>query len=172
MEGRIMERPEHPRDQDASTGFAILIVSDSRTEMSDESGKLAKKLLTQEGHHVVAYKIVKNDKATIQTAVMTFLQDERIGVIITSGGTGISSRDVTVDVMSGLFEKILFGFGEFFRRISREEIGEAAMISRATAGIIAGKAIFCMPGSKNAMESGLTKLVLPGLGHLLWEANR
>ena len=167
-----MEKPEHPRDQDASTGFAILIVSDSRTEASDESGKLAKKLLTQKGHHVVAYKIVKNDKAAIQTAVMTFLRDERIGVIITSGGTGISSRDVTVDVLSGLFEKNLLGFGEFFRRISREEIGDAAIISRATAGIIDGKAIFCLPGSKNAMESGLTKLVLPGLGHLLWEANR
>jgi molybdenum cofactor biosynthesis protein B len=168
----MMEKTEHPRDQDTATGFAILIISDSRTEASDESGKLAKKILTQEGHTVVAYKIVKNDKVAIQTAMMTFIHDERIGVIITSGGTGISSRDVTVDVMSRLFEKTLLGFGEFFRKNSREEIGEAAMISRATAGIIDGKAIFCLPGSKNAMKSGLTKLVLPGLGHLLWEVNR
>jgi molybdenum cofactor biosynthesis protein B len=163
---------DHPRDQEAATGFALLIVSDTRTEASDESGALAKARLTQAGHHVVAYEIVKNEKAAIQGAVMTFLRDERIGVILTSGGTGISRRDVTVDVLAGLFEKTLVGFGEFFRQISREEIGGAAMISRATAGIIGGKVIFCLPGSKNAMDAGLTKLVLPGLGHLLWEANR
>jgi molybdenum cofactor biosynthesis protein B len=168
----MKEHPEHMRDQQVQTGVAILIVSDTRSEESDESGKLATKLLTQKGHHVVAHLIVKNDKSAIQSALLTFLRDPRIQVIITSGGTGISSRDVTVDVVSELFEKTMVGFGEFFRRISLEEIGDAAMISRATAGIIDGRAIFCLPGSKNAVKSGLTHLILPSLGHLLWEANR
>jgi molybdenum cofactor biosynthesis protein B len=172
VEGKIKEKPEHPRNQQGATGVAILIVSDTRSEASDESGKLAKQLLTQKGHHVLAHLIVKNERAAIQSALLTFLRDPRIQVIITSGGTGISSRDVTVDAVSELFEKTIVGFGEFFRRISFEEIGDSAMISRATAGIIDGRAIFCLPGSKNAMKSGLTHLILPGLGHLLWEANR
>ena len=168
----MREHQEHTRDQQVQTGVAILIVSDTRSEESDESGKLATKLLTQKGHHVFAHLIVKNDRTAIQSALLTFLRDPRIQVIITSGGTGISSRDVTVDVVSELFEKTMVGFGEFFRRISLEEIGDAAMISRATAGIINGRAIFCLPGSKNAVKSGLTYLILPSLGHLLWEANR
>jgi len=121
---------------------------------------------------VVAYQIVKNERAAIQAAVLGFLHDDRIRVILTSGGTGISRRDVTVDVLTPLFEKTLIGFGEFFRQLSRAEIGDAAMISRATAGLIGGKVVFCLPGSTNAMDAGLTKLVLPGLGHLLWEAAR
>lgn len=168
----MKEKPEHTRDQQVKTGVAILIVSDTRSEESDESGKLAKKLLTQKGHRVWAHLIVKNDRTAIHSAILTLLRDQRIQVIITSGGTGISKRDITVDVLSELFEKTIVGFGEFFRRNSLKEIGDPAMISRATAGIIEGRAIFCLPGSKNAVESGLTKLILPGLGHLLWEANR
>ena len=168
----MKEKPEHTRDQQVTTGVAILIVSDTRSEESDESGKRARTLLTEKGHQVLAHLIVKNDRAAIQSAILTFLRDQRIRVIITSGGTGISSRDVTVDVLSELFEKTIVGFGEFFRRISLEEIGDPAMITRTTAGIIDGRAIFCLPGSKNAVESGLTNLILPGLGHLLWEANR
>jgi len=167
-----MERHEHKRNQQIKTGCAILIVSDTRSEESDESGKLAKELLIENGHQVLAHKIVKNDKAAIQDAVRTILQDQRIRVIVTSGGTGISRRDITVDALSELFEKTLTGFGEFFRKLSWEEIGAAAIISRATAGIISGRVIFCLPGSKSAVELGLTKLVLPGLGHLLWEAGR
>ncbi len=163
---------DHPRDQDVAAGFALLVVSDSRTEATDESGALAKTRLTQAGHQVVAYQIVKNERAAIQAAVLRFLHDDRIRVILTSGGTGISRRDVTVDVLAPLFEKTLIGFGEFFRQLSRAEIGDTAMISRATAGLIGGKVIFCLPGSKNAMDAGLTQLVLPGLGHLLWEAAR
>ncbi len=163
---------DHPRDQAAAVGFALLVVSDSRTETTDESGALAKTRLTEAGHQVVAYRIVKNDRAAIQAAVLGFLHDDRVRVILTSGGTGISRRDVTVDVLTPLFEKTLVGFGEFFRQLSRAEIGDAAMISRATAGLIGGKVVFCLPGSKNAMDAGLTKLVLPGLGHLLWEAAR
>jgi molybdenum cofactor biosynthesis protein B len=115
---------------------------------------------------------VKNNKTAIQAALVDILRDQRIQLIVASGGTGISTRDVTVEALTELFDKTLVGFGEYFRKISWEEIGEAAMLSRATAGIIGGVAIFSLPGSKNAIELGLTNLVLPILGHLLWEANR
>jgi molybdenum cofactor biosynthesis protein B len=172
VEERKLNPVEHRRDQKVKTGCAILIISDTRNEKSDESGKIAKTLLIKNGHRVQAHKIVKNDQVEILNAVVKLLQDEKIQVIITSGGTGISKRDITVDVLSELFEKTLIGFGEFFRRLSSEQIGEAAMISRATAGIINGKILFCLPGSKAAVKLGLTKLILPGLGHLLWEVNR
>jgi len=129
-------------------------------------------LLSEKGHRVVVHEIVRNDRIEIQKAIVHLLQNNEIQVIITSGGTGISTRDITVDVLSEFFEKSLSGFGEFFRRMSSEDVGESAMISRATAGIIKGKVIFYLPGSKTAVELGLTKLILPGLGHLLWEVNR
>lgn len=95
-----------------------------------------------------------------------------VQVIITSGGTGISSRDVTVDTISNLLEKELPGFGELFRRYSFAEIGEAAMFTRATAGVIQRKLVFCLPGSKGAMKTALKKIILPSIGHILWEVNR
>lgn len=167
-----MEFPEHNRHQKIKTGCAVLTVSNTRSEENDESGKLAKKLLTQDGHRISAYKIVKNDKAEIQKAVKTFLQNEEIRVIIISGGTGISRRDVTVDALSELMEKVITGFGEFFRRMSYEEVEEVAMISRAIAGTIGDRIVFCLPGSTNAVRLALTKLVLPSLGHMLWEVKR
>lgn len=167
-----MEFPKHNRHQKIKTGCAVLTVSNTRSEENDESGKLAKKLLTQDGHRISAYKIVKNDKAEIQEGVKTFLQKEEIRVIVISGGTGISRRDVTVDALSELMEKVITGFGEFFRRMSYEEVGEVAMISRAIAGTIGGRIVFCLPGSTNAVRLALTKLILPSLGHMLWEIKR
>lgn len=165
-------KQNHRRDQAIIAGCAILIISDTRTKESDESGKLIKKLLQDAGHAIIAHNIIKNEKKEIQTTVLNLLRDHAIQVIITSGGTGISTRDVTVDALSELFEKTLIGFGEFFRRISWKEIGEAAMLSRATGGIIDKRAIFCLPGSKNAVELALSKIIIPCLGHLLWEAKR
>jgi molybdenum cofactor biosynthesis protein B len=144
---------EHRRDQKAEASVALMITSDTRTPENDETGKTAMRLLEGAGHRVAAYVIVENE-------------------IITSGGTGISSRDRTVDAVSSLFEKELPGFGELFRRFSFEEIGEAAMYSRATAGVIGGKLVFCLPGSRGAVDTALRKLILPGLGHMLWEVNR
>ena len=129
-------------------------------------------LLKEAGHRVAAYVIVENDATMIGEAFKGFTNDEMIQVIITSGGTGISTKDKTVDAVSGLFDKELPGFGELFRRLSFEEIGEAAMFSRATAGVIGRKLVFCLPGSRGAMGTALKKIILPGLGHMLWEVNR
>jgi molybdenum cofactor biosynthesis protein B len=148
-----------------------MITSDTRTPENDETGKIAMNLLKGE-HKISSYVIVKNDIKQIHETFMTFLNDIGIQVIITSGGTGISSKDKTVDEISSHFEKELPGFGELFRMHSYNEIGEAAMYSRATAGTVGGKIVFCLPGSKGAMEMALTRLILPGLGHMLWEVSR
>jgi molybdenum cofactor biosynthesis protein B len=144
---------EHRRDQKAEASVALMITSDTRTPENDETGKTAMRLLEGAGHRVAAYVIVENDASKI--TVKGFANDEGIQVIITSGGTGISSRDRTVDAVSSLFEKELPGFGELFRRFSFEEIGEAAMYSRATAGVIGGKLVFCLPGSRGAVDTAL-----------------
>ncbi|MFB0543968.1 MAG: molybdenum cofactor biosynthesis protein B [Candidatus Bathyarchaeia archaeon] len=150
----------------------MLVTSDTRTKETDETGKNAIRLLEEEGHEVHAYEIVSNDEEAIQEAVGRFLNDEKIEVIITSGGTGISSRDKTIEVVTGLLEKQVEGFGELFRRLSYEEIGEAAILSRAVAGTVGRKLIFSLPGSKGAVELGLRRIILPVLGHMLWEVSR
>lgn len=167
-----MNSNEHVKKRHIRAGFALLITSDTRDETSDESGKVACDLLVKENHKVVAYKIVKNNHQVILDSVKEFLKNEEVEVIITSGGTGLSSKDVTVDTLSPLFDKCLNGFGELFRSLSYEEIGEAAMNSRATAGIIGKKTVFSIPGSRKAMKLALTRLILPGIGHILWEINR
>ena len=163
---------EHRRDQKAEAAVALMITSDTRTPENDETGKTAMRLLEEEGHRVAAYAIVENDAKKIGEAFKGFTNDEMIQVIITSGGTGISTKDETVDAVSSLFDKELPGFGELFRRLSFEEIGEAAMFSRATAGVVGRKLVFCLPGSSGAMSTALKKIILPGLGHMLWEVNR
>ncbi|MCD5409836.1 MAG: MogA/MoaB family molybdenum cofactor biosynthesis protein [Methanocellales archaeon] len=151
---------------------AILTISDTRTEETDESGKLIKDLLEEHGHIVVEYAILKDELETIREAVSRLIDDPDVQAIITSGGTGIGKRDVTIEALSGLLDKKLDGFGEIFRFLGYEEIKSAAMMSRALAGIAKGKVMICMPGSKNAVTLGMKKLIIPELGHMVWEANR
>ena len=163
---------EHDLHRYVRTNFAVLTISDTRSEKTDESGKIAKELISNKGHQVNTYRTIRNDKSLIQTTVEEILQNPKISVIVTIGGTGISKRDLTVESMSELLDKKIEGFGELFRNLSYQEIGEAAMISRATAGTINGKLVFCLPGSKSAVGLALNKLILPGLGHIIKEANR
>lgn len=163
---------EHEHHRQVTADFAIMTISDTRNEKSDESGNIAKRLLIEHGHRVMAHKIVKNDRATIRALIEELTRNPRIQVILTLGGTGISSRDVTIEAVSDLLDKRIEGFGELFRKLSYEDIGEAAMLSRAVAGTIDKKVIFCLPGSKKAVKLALKSLILPGLGHMLWEVNR
>lgn len=163
---------EHRKMTREHAGCAVLVTSDTKTEKTDETGRNVIKLLEEEGHMVYAYEVVVNDKRAIQEAVRRFLSDERIDVVITSGGTGISSKDRTVEAVTELLDKRIEGFGELFRRLSFEDIGGAAILSRATAGTVGRKLIFSLPGSKGAVELGLRKILLPVVGHLLWEVNR
>jgi molybdenum cofactor biosynthesis protein B len=163
---------EHDLRQFVKTNFAVIIISDTRNEKTDESGKIAREIITDSGHEIKAYQIIPNDKAQIRRTVKKLLQNPEVGVILTSGGTGISKRDITIDTLTELLDKEIEGFGELFRRLSYEEVGGAAMISRTTAGATNGKLVFCLPGSKSAVRLALTKLILPGLGHMIKEANR
>ena len=163
---------EHRRDQTVKAVVAIMVTSDTRTLETDETGKTAIRLLEEAGHMVTAHSIVPNDTGMIHEMYRKFLEDPEIQVIITSGGTGISSKDKTVGAVSATFEKPIQGFGELFRRLSFEEIGHAAIYSRATAGSAQGKLVFCVPGSRGAMRTALEKIILPSLGHMLWELNR
>ena len=151
--------------------IAIVTVSDTRTPETDESGQLIRQLATEDGHTIVDYRIVKDEPEQVLQALQDFSTgDARL--IIFNGGTGIGRRDRTYDVISKALEKILPGFGELFRMLSYQEVGAAAMLSRATAGVFAGKVIFSTPGSPNAVRLAMEKLILPEAQHLAWELVR
>ena len=162
----------HPIDQKVRAAFALIVTSDIRTEKEDESGKIAVSLIENGGHKVVSHAIVPNDEAKIRAEVERVLYDNEVQIVITSGGTGISSRDKTVDAVAPFLAREMPGFGETFRRLSYDEVGGPAIMSRALAGVAYGKLIFCLPGSKNAMQLALNKLIIPNIGHMLWELNR
>ena len=162
----------HPRDQKVSAKIALLVTSDSRTPETDETGKLAKKILGEAGYEVTLYCIMPNEEAKIKEWLIKAIENNEVQIIITSGGTGIGSVDKTVDTARSFFEKELPGFGEHFRRLSHEEIGIPGLMSRSTAGVVKKKLIFCLPGSRGAMRTALNEIILIGAGHMLWELNR
>ena len=166
----MLSHEEHKRHV-KSVRCAVLTFSDSRNEESDDSGKLIKDLLTESGHVIVEYHVIKDDLESIQKAVQDLIASE-VQAIITNGGTGISKKDVTIEAISGLLDKKLDGFGDLFRFLSYKHMGSAAMMSRALAGTTKSKIVICMPGSVDAVELGMKKLILPELGHMVWEANR
>jgi molybdenum cofactor biosynthesis protein B len=149
----------------------IITISDTRTPETDTSGAAIRAALVGQGHAVARYAVVKDEPAQI-VALVRELAADGCQVILTSGGTGISRRDSTFEAIDGLIEKRLNGFGELFRMLSYQEIGPAAMLSRATAGLIGDTLVFCMPGSTGAVRLALEKLILPELPHLIWETLR
>ena len=170
MEGEMTKG--HPRDQKAETVFALLVTSDTRTVDTDETGRLAKRLIEAAGHRVGLYDLVPNDASKIGGWIKKSLDSRDVRVIVTSGGTGVGAKDKTVDTVQGVFEKTLPGFGEHMRRLSYEEVGLPGVWSRSTAGVAGDKLIFCLPGSKGAVRTALEKIILPGVGHMLWELDR
>jgi molybdenum cofactor biosynthesis protein B len=162
----------HKLNRKTQAVFALIITSDTRDLKDDETGRTATELIEAEGHRVANRIIVPNDMGMIRAEIEKQLKDPIVQVIITSGGTGISSRDQTVDAATSLFEKYLPGFGELFRRFSYDEVNANVIMSRSIAGIANSKLVFCLPGSKNAVGLALSKIILPSLGHTLWELNR
>jgi len=150
---------------------AVLTCSDTRTEETDTSGGYIIKSLTAAGHEITAYQIVPDETGLVGTSIDTHLSND-VDVILINGGTGISRRDVTYDVVAAKLEKTIPGFGELFRMLSWDEVGAASMLSRATAGIVGRTLIFSMPGSTNAVKLAVNKLLLPELRHLAWELRR
>ena len=167
-----MSHVEHKAHAPASVACYILTVSDSRTPATDTGGQAIRQLLEEAGHQVTGHALVKDEPAQVAAQVRAQLADTRTQVIITTGGTGITSRDGTYEAIEGLLEKRLDGFGELFRMLSFEEIGAAAMMSRATAGTAMRKAIFVLPGSEHAVRLAMTRLIVPELGHVMQQLRK
>lgn len=151
---------------------AVLTVSDTRTEETDEGGRRIVTALEAAGHRVVARDLVRDEPAVIEARLREWLRLGEAEVILTTGGTGVSRRDTTVEVVERLLDKHLEGFGELFRMLSHREIGAAAMLSRAVAGLAGRAAVFTLPGSPAAVRLALDELIVPELPHLLRELRR
>jgi len=148
----------------------VLTISDTRTAANDTSGNAIVEMLTAAGHQVLGKTIVKDDPAAVRDAIQS--NASAVDVVISTGGTGISSRDSTYEAITTLFDKRIDGFGELFRMLSYQDIGAAAMLSRACAGVAGRTAVFSLPGSEAAVQLAVSKLILPELGHVVRELRR
>lgn len=180
---------EHKASSPASVRCAVLTVSDTRTEANDTGGRAIVTLLEEQGHEVLFKQIVRDEPDQVRGLIAGWIGTDsdaggdaggdagsertaHVQVIITTGGTGISSRDRTYEAVTSLLDKQLDGFGELFRMLSFQEIGAGAMLSRACAGVARGRIIICLPGSEHAVRLAMTQLILPELGHLVREISR
>lgn len=162
----------HHLGGDRSLGFAILSVSDTHTEDDDPSGHLARELVSKGGHRVVHYALVANSIADAREKLEPWLAERTVECVVTVGGTGVSSRDLTVNALEAMGGKKLEGFGELYRSVSFQEVGPLAIISRAGLYLVQGKPVFALPGSERAVRTALEKLILPAAIHLVEELER
>ena len=167
-----MSHQQHKEHGPASVGCFVLTVSDTRTPDTDTSGRAIRDLLTAAGHSLTGHVIVRDEPAQVREQVLAQSRNAATQVIITTGGTGITSRDGTYEAVDALLNKRLDGFGELFRALSFQEIGSAAMMSRATAGTVSGKVIFVLPGSENAVRLAMTRLIIPELAHVVQQVRK
>ncbi|MBD8014605.1 MogA/MoaB family molybdenum cofactor biosynthesis protein [Planococcus wigleyi] len=158
---------------DHQVRVAVLTISDTRTKETDTGGQLVQRLARNEGLELVDYDVVEDDIASIRVILSEWLENEEVDVIITTGGTGIAKRDVTLEAVKPFFEKEIDGFGELFRYVSfLEDIGTKALLSRAAAGIANDKAIFVLPGSRGAVKLAMERLILPEIQHIRSELTK
>jgi molybdenum cofactor biosynthesis protein B len=152
--------------------IAILTISDTRTPATDTGGDTIDELMRGAGHKVVERSIVRDEASSIRTKLVDLLTRSDVEAIVTTGGTGISARDTTYEVVDSILEKKLEGFGEIFRMLSYEEIGAAAILSRALAGTVGPKFVACLPGSRNAVRLAVEKLLAPEISHVVFELRK
>ena len=150
----------------------MLTISDTRTNANDKSGNAIADLLAAAGHVVVGRAIVKDEPEEVARIVIEQLRNPEVQAVITTGGTGLTSRDSTFEAIDGLLEKRLEGFGELFRMLSYQEIGPAAMLSRACAGTAQGKLVAALPGSEGAVRLAVNKLLAPELAHIVQQITK
>jgi molybdenum cofactor biosynthesis protein B len=167
-----MSQADHKAHAPSSVRCVIVTISDTRTEETDTSGRAIADLLTAAGHTVAGRAIVKDDADLVRGTIERHLASGEVQAIITTGGTGITSRDSTYEAVNGLLQKRLDGFGELFRMLSFEQIGPAAIMSRACAGLVAGRVVVSLPGSEGAVRLAMERLLLPELGHLVQQATK
>ena len=157
--------PEHVR-------VAVLTISDTRTRETDSGGDTVEQILSAAGQEIVARQIVRDEVNGIRASLVDLLANSEVDAVITTGGTGISGRDATYEVVDRMIEKKLDGFGEIFRMLSYEEIGAAAIMSRAVAGAVGTKFVASLPGSRNAVRLAVEKLLVPELAHIVFELRK
>jgi molybdopterin adenylyltransferase len=162
----------HHLGGDRVLGFAVLSVSDTHTETDDPSGHLARDLVTKGGHKVLHYALVANSIADVREKLEPWLAENPVECAITVGGTGVSSRDLTVNALEAMGGRKLEGFGELYRSLSFGEVGPLALISRASLFVLHGKPVFALPGSERAVRTAIEKLILPATIHLVEELER
>jgi molybdopterin adenylyltransferase len=163
------------KHREASPGqvrVAVLTISDTRTPETDTGGNAIVELMEEAGHEIPRREIVKDDAPQIEAILQELLSDANVDAVITTGGTGISARDTTYEVVSRVIDKKLEGFGEVFRMLSYEEIGAAAILSRALAGAAGSKFVACLPGSTNAVRLATEKLLVPEISHVVFELRK
>jgi molybdenum cofactor biosynthesis protein B len=163
----------HKKEAPKIVRCQIITISDTRDMDTDKSGQMMKGLIEEAGHEVVGRKVVKDEAEQIRTAVLEACRHTEIDCVLTNGGTGIAKRDVTIEALSELYEKEIPGFGELFRMLSyQDDIGPAAILSRASAGVIEDTPVFSTPGSSGAVRLAMTKLIIPELGHIVREIRK
>jgi molybdenum cofactor biosynthesis protein B len=161
---------EHRSEAPLSVRCMIVTVSDTRTQETDKSGQLIRELLEQAGYQIVYYKIVKDEYWRIQALIKEAAANSLVEAVLLNGGTGIAIRDTTYEAVRDVLDKKMHGFGEIFRYLSfAEDIGSAAILSRAVAGVCGNTAVFSMPGSSGAVKLALTKIIIPELKHVMRE---
>jgi molybdenum cofactor biosynthesis protein B len=168
---------EHKQDIKANKPLSVYVVtlSDTRKETEDESGKFIQEKLLSASFKISGYSIIKDDRTLLENLIVKIcLPDAALqtDALIVNGGTGVSLRDISYETLKDLYDKELYGFGELFRSLSFNEIGSSAIMSRASAGIYNGKIIFSVPGSLNAVQLAMNKIILNEIGHLYYEASK
>lgn len=163
---------KHRESAPETVRVAILTISDTRTPETDTGGDVAEELLSGAGHEVVTREIVRDEVSSIRTNLVDLLARSDVDAVVTTGGTGISARDTTYEVVDRMVEKKIDGFGEIFRMLSYEEVGAAAVLSRAVAGAVGTKLVASLPGSRNAVRLAVEKLLVPELAHIVFELRK
>ncbi len=162
-----MSTKEHKKSAPKKLKIGIITVSTTRTMVDDKSGRWISKRAGKEGHEVVLHRVIPDETEIITETVLDVIREYDPQVLLLTGGTGISSKDVTIEAVRPLFEKELTAFGPIFAQLSFEEIDSAALLSRATAGVVGKTIVFCMPGSVKACKLACKALIFPEIGHLV-----
>jgi molybdenum cofactor biosynthesis protein B len=163
---------KHRESAPEQVRVAVLTISDTRTPDTDTGGDTVEELMRDAGHEIVERDIVRDEASSIRTRLVNLLARPDVDAVVTTGGTGISARDTTYEVVDRMLEKKLDGFGEIFRMLSYEEIGAAAVLSRAVAGAVGTKFIACLPGSRNAVRLAVERLLVPEISHVVFELRK
>ena len=158
---------EHKKQAPQSVALGIITVSTTRALENDTSGQWIREQAEKKGHTIVFHRVIPDDATKIAVTLNDEILKSKPAVVLMSGGTGITKKDVTIEAVSPLFTKELSAFGPLFAKLSMEEIDSAAIMSRATAGVIGSTVVFCMPGSLNACKLACSRLIFPELGHLV-----